>query len=103
MAMDFFTVPTVSFKILYVYFIIDHTRRKIVHFNVTEYPTAERVIQQLRNAFPFESAPRYLIFDRDWIFSARVKQFITNMAQDQKLQMPLAKWRGRTLCPFSSR
>jgi putative transposase len=52
MAMDFFTVPTISFKILYVYFIIDHARRKIVHVSVTEHPTAEWVIQQLKDAFP---------------------------------------------------
>jgi len=60
MGMDFFTVPTISFKILYVFFIIDHARRKIVHFNITGHPTSEWVIQQLRNAFPFESAPKYL-------------------------------------------
>jgi len=65
MAMDFFTVSTISFKILYVYFIIDHARRKIVHVNVTEHPTTEWVIQQFKDAFPFESAPKYLIFDRD--------------------------------------
>jgi len=70
MGMDFFTVPTISFKTLYVFFIIDHARRKIVHFNVTEHPTAVWVIQQLRNAFPFDSAPKYLIFDRDSIFLA---------------------------------
>ncbi len=85
MGMDFFTVPTISFKILYVFFIIDHARRKIVHFNITEHPTAEWVIQQLRNAFPFESAPKYLIFDRDSIFSARVKQFIKDMDTKPKV------------------
>ena len=79
MGMDFFTVPTISFKTLYVFFIIDHARRKIVHFNVTEHPTAEWVVQQLKNAFPFDSAPKYLIFDRDSIFSVRVKQFIKDM------------------------
>ena len=85
MAMDFFTVPTISFKIIYVYFIIDHARRKIVHVNVTEHPTAEWVIQQLKDAFPFESAPKYLIFDRDSIFSTRVRQFITDMGTRPKV------------------
>ncbi len=75
MAMDFFTVPTVGLKVLYVFFIIDHATRKIVHFNVTENPTAEWVKQQLRDAFPFNEAPKYLIFDRDSIFKA-VKPFI---------------------------
>jgi len=87
MGMDFFTVQTISFKTLYVFFIIDHVRRKIVHFNVTAHPTAEWVVQQLRNAFPFDGAPQYLIFDRDSIFSVRVKQFIkgfSNRSRDTK-------------------
>ena len=94
MAMDFFTVPTISFKIIYVYFIIDHARRKIVHVNVTEHPTAEWVIQQLKNAFPFESAPKYLIFDRDSIFSARVKQLITNMGTKPKVTGYKCPWQN---------
>ena len=75
-AMDFFIVPTVNFNILFVFFIIDHNRRKIIHYNVTSQPTALWVIQQLRNAFPFDYAPKYLIMDRDSIFSVRVKGFI---------------------------
>ena len=94
MAMDFFTVPTISFKILYVYFIIDHARRKIVYFNVTEHPTADWVVLQLKNAFPFESSPKYLIFDRDCIFSARVKQFITNMGTRPKVTGYKCPWQN---------
>jgi putative transposase len=75
-AMDFFIVPTVNFNILFVFFIIDHGRRKIRHFNVTNQPSALWVIQQLRNAFPFEEVPKYLIMDRDKIFSLRVKGFL---------------------------
>jgi hypothetical protein len=55
-AFDFFTVPTVTFKLLYCFFVIEHGRRKILHFNVTPFPTAEWVIQQLREAFP-EAGP----------------------------------------------
>jgi len=94
MAMDFFTVPTISFKILYVYFIIDHARRKIVHVNVTEHPTAEWVIQQLKDAFPFESSPQYLIFDRDSIFSAWVKQFIKDMGTRAKVTGYKCPWQN---------
>ncbi len=61
-AMDFFVVPTVGFRLLYVWFIIGHGRRRILHFNVTTNPTAQWVIQQLREAFPDDSAPLYLIF-----------------------------------------
>ena len=68
-AMDFFTVPTVTFRILTVWFLIHHGRRKIVHFDITEHPTAVWVIQQLRESFPYDSAPSYLVFDRDSIFS----------------------------------
>jgi len=75
-AMDFFVVPTIGFKILYVFFIIDHKRRVIRHFNVTNHPSARWVIQQLRDAFPFDQVPRYLIMDRDKIFSSRVKGFL---------------------------
>ncbi len=62
--------------------------------NVTEHPTAEWVIQQLKDAFPFESAPKYLIFDRDSIFSARVKQFITNMVTRPKVTGYKCPWQN---------
>jgi len=63
-AMDFFTVPTITFGVLYCFFVIAHDRRRILHFNVTRHPTSLWVVQQLREAFPFESAPRFLISDR---------------------------------------
>ena len=65
-AMDFFTVPTISFGMLYCFFVIAHDRRRILHCNVTKHPASLWVVQQLREAFPFGSAPRFLIFDRDW-------------------------------------
>jgi len=64
-AMDFFTVPTITFRVLYCFFIISHDRRRILHFNVTKHPRSTWIVQQLREAFPFDSAPRFLIFDRD--------------------------------------
>ena len=77
--MDLFVVFTVSFRLLYVLFIIRHGRRQIMHFNATEHPTATWVVQQLREAFPYDSGPRHLIFDRDSIFSAEVVAMITAM------------------------
>jgi len=71
-AMDFFTVPTASFRVLYVFFVSHHARRKILHWHVAEYPTSEWVVQQLREAFPYDAAAKYLIFDRDSVFSQRV-------------------------------
>jgi len=64
-AMDFFTVPTITFGVLYCFFVISHDRRRILHFNVTKHPTSLWTVQQLREAFPFGSAPRFVIFDRD--------------------------------------
>jgi len=78
-AMDFFTLPTASMRILYCWFVIHHERRRILHFNATFNPSADWVIQQLREAFPFEAAPTYLIFDRDSIFSRGVVGFVRSM------------------------
>jgi len=64
-AMDFFTVPTITFRVLYCFFVISHERRRILHVNVTEHPTSSWIVQQLRQAFPFDTAPRFLMFDRD--------------------------------------
>lgn len=70
--MDFFVVPTVRFQLLYVWFALDHGRRRVLHYNVTANPTAGWVIQQLRDAFPDEPAHRFLILDNDVIFSSQV-------------------------------
>jgi len=64
-AMDFFAAPTITFGVLYGFFVISHDRRRILHFNVTKHPTSRWIVQQLREAFPFESESRFLIFDRD--------------------------------------
>ena len=64
-AKNFFTVPTITFHVLYCFFIIGHDRQRILNFNVTTSPNAMWIVQQLREAFPFESAPRILFFDRD--------------------------------------
>src|SRR5258708_5803415 len=64
-SIDFFTVPTIRFQVLYVFLVLAHDRRRIVHFNVTAHPTAQWTGQQLREAFPFEQVPRYLLPDRD--------------------------------------
>ncbi len=78
-AMALFTVPTASLRLLFGFFVIEHGRRHIVHFNATFHPTAAWVIQQLRETFPYDTAPRYLVFDRDSIFSPAVVEFIRAM------------------------
>jgi hypothetical protein len=63
--MDFFAVPTATFKLLWIFVVLHHERRRIMHFAVTDHPQALWVVQQLREAFPFDTAPRYAILDRD--------------------------------------
>jgi len=76
---DFFTVPTVTFGVLYVFFVVHHGRRAVLHFNVTAYPTANWVIRQLLEAFPFKTAPRYFLLDRDSTFAPAVLSTIRKM------------------------
>jgi transposase InsO family protein len=78
-AMDFFTVPTITFGVLYCFFIIGHGRRRILHFNVTEHPTSLWIVQQLREAFPFESALRFLIFDCDGKYGVEVPAVVRSL------------------------
>jgi transposase InsO family protein len=78
-AMDFFVVPTARFRLLYVWFVLDHDRRRLIHFNVTASPTARWVMQQLREAFPWDDGLPFLIYDRDSIFSAEVTATIRNL------------------------
>lgn len=69
-SIDFFTVPTVGFKVLFVLLVLAHDRRRVVHFNVTENPTAHWTAQQMIEAFPWDSAPTYLLRDRDAIYGS---------------------------------
>ena len=71
-AMDFFTVHTVTFGLLYCFFLIGHDRRRILHLNVTRNPESHWVVQQLREAFPYEAPYKYLILDRDKKFGLEV-------------------------------
>jgi hypothetical protein len=78
-AMDFFPVPTIRFGILYAFFIIAHDRRRILHFNLTRHPTEAWVVQPLRDPFPYESAQKYLIFDRDTKFGSATITAVQSM------------------------
>ena len=78
-ALDFFIVPTLTFRILFVLVILAHDRRRVLHFNVTAHPTAEWTRQQLVEAFPWDSAPRYLLRDRDSIYGAVFMQEARNL------------------------
>jgi transposase InsO family protein len=94
--MDFFVVPTVRFRLLYVWFVIDHGRRKILHFNVTANPSACWVIQQLREAFPDERTHRFMIYDNDSIFSPAVTHAIESFGMDRKRTAFRSPWQNGT-------
>ena len=78
-SIDFFTVPTIRFQVLYVFLVLAHDQRRILHFNVTAHPTSEWTGQQLREAFPFAELPRYLLPDRDAIFSNDFREQVRDM------------------------
>ncbi len=91
-SIDFFTVPTIRFQTLYVFLVLAHERRRVVHFNVTAHPTADWVAQQLREAFPFDRAPRYLLRDRDPIFGNDFTNQLQAMGIDEVLAAPRSPW-----------
>jgi hypothetical protein len=69
-SIDFFTVPTATFRVLFVFVVLCHNRRRVVHFNVTEHPSAEWTAQQMVDVVPWDTAPRYVLRDRDQIYGA---------------------------------
>ncbi len=91
-SIDFFTVPTIRFQVLYVFLVLAHDRRRILHFNVTAHPTAEWVGQQLREAFPFDQLPRYLLRDRDAIFGNDFREQVQDMGICEVLSAPRSPW-----------
>ena len=91
-SIDFFTVPTIRFQVLYVFLVLAHDRRRILHFNVTAHPTAEWTGQQLREAFPFDQLPRYLLRDRDAIFGEEFRRQVTDMGIHEILSTPRSPW-----------
>ncbi|MGO8930330.1 MAG: integrase core domain-containing protein [Limisphaerales bacterium] len=93
-AMDFFVVPTATFRLLYVLVVMSHERRKVLHFNITEAPTAAWTAQQIINAFPYDTAPRYLLRDRDSIYGSVFVQRVAGMGIQQKLISPRSPWQN---------
>jgi transposase InsO family protein len=93
-AMDFFTMPTLTFGVLYCFFVIAHDRRRILHCNVTKHPTGAWVIQQLREAFPYDSAPGYLIFDRGSSFNAEMIDVVKSFGIQPKRTSFRSPWQN---------
>jgi transposase InsO family protein len=91
-SVDFFTVPTVSFRVLFVLVVLAHHRRRIVHFNVTQHPTAGWTGQQMVEAFPEDQAPHYLLRDRDRIYGYDFRERVQSLSIEEVLSAPASPW-----------
>src|SRR5216117_1365898 len=98
-SIDFFTVPTARLRVLFVFVVLAHDRRRVLHFNVTEHPTAAWTAQQIVDAFPDDSAPSYLLRDRDKIYGHSFRQRVRGMGIDEILTAPHSPWQN----PFAER
>ena len=97
--MDFFTVVTANFAFLYVFLVLQHGRRKLIHFATTYNPSMEWVIQQLREATPFGEQPRYMFRDNDGIYGHGVKAFLDSCGIEEVRTAFKSPWQN----PFIER
>src|SRR5437870_12245127 len=93
-SIDFFTVPTLQLKVLFVFVVLAHERRCVLHFNVTEHPTAEWTAQQIIDAFPDDSTPSYLLRDRDSIYGHAFRQRVKGLGAGEVLTAPQSPWQN---------
>jgi putative transposase len=98
-SIDFFTVPSAGLRVLFVLVVLAHHRRRVVHFNVTEHPTADWTAQQIVDAFPDDSAPSYLVRDRDRVYGQQFRHRVKGMGIDEVLTAPHSPWQN----PFAER
>ncbi len=98
-SIDFFIVPTVRFEVLFVLIVLSHHRRRLVHFNVTGNPTAEWTAQQIVEAFPYDTAPKYLLRDRDKVYGPYFRRRVKGLGIDEVLIAPKSPWQN----PYAER
>ncbi|MBW2704004.1 MAG: transposase [Deltaproteobacteria bacterium] len=98
-AVDFFTVPTATFQVLFVFLILSHDRRKVLHFNVTDNPSAEWTARQIKQAFPYDTAPRFLLRDRDSIYGEVFRKRIKSMGIEEVITAARSPWQN----PYTER
>jgi putative transposase len=98
-AIDFFTVPTATFRVLFVFVVLAHERRRVLHFGVTEHPTQQWTMQQMREAFPWDEAPRYVLRDRDAIYGTDFVAMTGAMGMEEVHTAPRSPWQN----PFVER
>jgi hypothetical protein len=94
--MDFFTVPTLTGRVLFVFVLLAHQRRRIVHFVITDHPTTASTAQQIIEAFPDETAPRWLMRDRDAIYGDVFRRRVAGMGITEVVSAPSSLGKIRT-------
>jgi transposase InsO family protein len=97
--MDFFTVPTITGRVLFVVIVLSHVRRRIVHVNVTEHPTAAWTAQQVVDAFPDDTAPKWLHRDRDSVYSETFRRRVASLGIVEVVSAPASPWQN----PYAER
>ncbi len=98
-SMDFFTVPTLTGRVLFVLVVLAHPRRRIIHVNITEHPTAEWTAQQVVDAFPDDTAPQWLLRDRDAIYGDVFRRRVAGMGIGEVISSPSSPWQN----PYAER
>ena len=98
-SMDFFTVPTLTGRVLFVLVLLTHHRRRIVHLAITEHPTAAWTAQQIIDAFPNDTAPRWLLRDRDAIYGDVFRRRVAGMGITEVITSPSSPWQN----PYAER
>jgi putative transposase len=93
-SIDFFTVPTAGLRVLFVLVVLAHHRRQVLHFNVTEHPTAHWTAQQIVDAFPDEPAPVYLLRDRDRVYGRQFRHRLKGMGIEALPTTPQSPWQN---------
>jgi putative transposase len=93
-SVDSFTVPTIRLRVLFVFLVLEHGRREVLHFNVTDHPTSGWVAQQIVEAFADREAPRYLIRDRDGVYGTEVRRRLQSLSIEDVLTAPQSAWQN---------
>jgi putative transposase len=93
-SIDFLVVPAVSFKVLFVLVVLAHHRRRVLYFNVMEHPTARWTGQQIVEAFPWDTAPKYLLRDRDAVYGSQFQMRVKSLGIEEVLTAPRSPWQN---------
>jgi len=102
-SIDFLVVPTATFRVLFVLIVLAHHRRRVVHFNVTEHPTAQWAAEQIIQAFPDRTEPRYLLMDRDGIYGEAFRARVKAMGIEEVVTAPRSPWQKPSLHLLAAR